>query len=221
MFDAVVYINLDFRVDRRKSVLQEITKLSHITENVHRVDAVLDTLCGHIGCGKSHIKAIELAIENDWNSVLIIEDDMQLEGDLSVLDKLDNISWDVILLGYAYGHNTPSETSFLLKAKGCTTTIAYIIRKHYYRTLLENFKESVVIMQSQLDKHSKEYLEKNLEVPKLNECTAIDQHWRPLQDKDTFYVLEPKIAIPNKELYSDNNCSIQHQTRIRHQIAQS
>jgi hypothetical protein len=221
MFDAVIYINLEFRVDRQKSVIQEIAKVSHITKNVHRVDAILNTLCGHIGCGKSHIKALEFAIENNWDSVLIVEDDLKLVGELSVLDKIENTPWDVMLLGYAHNHNKQSKIPFLLRAKRCTTTIAYIVRKHYYHTLLENFKESVIIMQSEFDRHSKEYQEKNMIVPKLNYCTAIDQHWHSLQAKDTFYALEPKIAIPKEELYSDNNCSVEHQTRILHQSAQS
>ena len=221
MFDAILYINLEHRKDRKESVIEEISKLSHITTNIHRINGVLHKLCGHIGCARSHINALQLAIENQWNSVLIVEDDLEVVGDLSVLDKIDKIKWDVMLLGYAHNNNKPSKYNFLVKVNGSTTTIGYIIRKHYYETLLGNFKESLDIMEEELKSHIKKYEELGEEIPKLHYCTAIDQHWFKLQDKDIFYAFKPKIGIPKSIFYSDNNCTIEHQARILHQSEQS
>jgi hypothetical protein len=55
---AILYINLFFRGDRETSVLNEIKKLANICDNVHKIDAVYEEMCGHIGCAKSHIKAL-------------------------------------------------------------------------------------------------------------------------------------------------------------------
>ena len=72
MFDAVLYINLAHRTDRKELILQEIQKIKNIDESqIYRIDAVLEPMCGHIGCGKSHINALELAIQNNWSSVLV------------------------------------------------------------------------------------------------------------------------------------------------------
>jgi GR25 family glycosyltransferase involved in LPS biosynthesis len=61
MFDAIIYINLKHRTDRNRDILEQIKKIN-MTVPIHRINAVLEPMCGHIGCGKSHILALELAI---------------------------------------------------------------------------------------------------------------------------------------------------------------
>ena len=102
MVDAILYINLEYRKDRKDNILSELEKLKDISTNVHRIDAVLNTECGHIGCGKSHIKALEFAIENNWDSVLIVEDDLCIQGDIENIRKINDIKWDVMMLGHGY-----------------------------------------------------------------------------------------------------------------------
>lgn len=43
---------------------------------VIRFDAIKDVE-GYIGCTKSHIAVLKMAIEHKWPNVLIVEDDMQ------------------------------------------------------------------------------------------------------------------------------------------------
>lgn len=211
MFDAILYINLNYRIDRKKYVLNEVKKLSHITTNIHRIDAVLEQWCGHLGCGKSHVKALELAIENNWGSVLILEDDVEFVEDLSNLNKIDKIEWDVMMLGYGYKHLSDCDHEFLKKPTRTTCTHAYIVRNHYYKTLLNNFKDAVKKMTNELEIHT----EKNKDnMKKLHYCSAIDHSWFSLQDKDTFYTFEPPIASQNKDMGSDNNCEIYHQNEL-------
>ena len=53
MVDAVLYINLSHRTDRKELILHEIQKIKNIYESqIYRIDAILDPMCGHIGCGK-------------------------------------------------------------------------------------------------------------------------------------------------------------------------
>jgi len=215
LIGGIAYINLEFRGDRKKHIELELKKLESITTNVHRIDAVLEPYCGHLGCGKSHIKAVELAIEKDWDSVLIVEDDMKFTEPATTLvpriQEVFDISWDVLLLGYGHKHIIPSTYSFLDKVITSTCAHAYIVRKHYYQTLLKNFQTSVWAMTNELREHMNKCKIENTPITKLHYCSAIDQGWFSLQGKDTFYVCNPQLGIQGDQTYSDNNCSIETQ----------
>jgi hypothetical protein len=214
MFDAILYINLEYRTDRKAHVLKELEKLEFITTNIYRIDACLEKWCGHLGCGKSHVKALELAVANEWNSVLIVEDDVGFVNHLSKLKEINDINWDVMMLGYGYHNLHETKYSFLKKVEGATTAHAYIVRKHYYQTLLNNFKDAVNIMAKELHVH----LEKNKENPtKLHYCSAIDQYWGSLQRRDIFYTFEPILAQQG-DLASDNNCEPHHQENLMNEL---
>ena len=212
MIDAILYINLDHRIDRKNLIETEIKKIKIDNLHIVRINAILNKLCGHIGCGKSHILALETAIENDWNSVLILEDDFEFTENITNInvffDKIEkiNMTYDVLLLATCNENIKDCEYDFIKKSMWSTTTPAYIVNKHYYKTLLENFKESVVIMENELNNHIN-----NNGINKLNYCTAIDQHWNILQGKDNFYVANPVLGT-QRNSWSDNNCSIEFQT---------
>jgi hypothetical protein len=218
MFDAVLYINLAHRTDRKELILNEIQKIKNIDESqIYRIDGVLEPMCGHIGCGKSHINALELAITNNWSSVLVLEDDFCFNehyDDEHSFNKIQNIEWDVMLLAQGYHYNQDSDYDFLKTARRSTTTSGYIVRKHYYPVLLDNFKNSVAIMEQEFQTHSENCIAQNAPVSKMNICSAIDQHWFSLQEKDTFYMFHPPIGH-QRNSWSDNNCSCEYQ---EHQI---
>jgi len=213
MVDAIVYINLAHRKDRMAHILIELEKISEMTTNIHRIDAVLEPLCGHLGCGKSHVKALELAVENNWESVLIVEDDLQFTESVDCKRMADvfSISWDVMLLGLGHHIIKPSPYSYLNRVVSTTCTHGYIIRRHYYKTLLDNFRTGVEKMTTELQNHIDTCKREEKPVSKLHYCSAIDQEWFRLQSKDTFYVFEPQFGIQQNNTYSDNNCSIEHQ----------
>lgn len=216
MIDAILYINLEYRTDRKEHIEKELKKLSHITTNIHRIDGVLEQWCGHLGCGKGHVKALELAIKHNWNSVLIVEDDLQLVEDLSNLSRINTIEWDVMMLGHSHTCLKECAYEFLRKATSTTGAYAYIIRKHYYQTVLDNFKNAVEKMKLELEIHT----EKNKDnMKKLHYCSAIDQTWFSLQDRDTFYTFHPSLAIHTGELGSDNNCEIYSQNALMSKLS--
>ena len=66
------------------------------------------------------------------------------------------------------------------------TASGYLINRHYFKTLLASYKES------------ERELEKGGEPIKW----ALDQHWKKLQVKDKWYVMEPTVG-KQKESYSD------------------
>jgi len=158
--DAILYINLDHREDRKNGILRQIQRLGFNPDKVIRIPAVYDKMCGHIGCGKSHIKALEYAIQNDFKRIMILEDDFNFDITRERFDdyltQAENMQWDVLLL--ALGHNSLQEKEGnLRKVNSCTTTSGYIVQQHYYETLLSNFAESVEIMLKQLDSHIAHY----------------------------------------------------------------
>lgn len=110
--DAIIYINLENRQDRKQLFLSELEKLATDMNKVHKISGVFIPKNGHKGCVQAHILALNLAKLNNWDMVLIMEDDAELNMNpddvnkiinktLSTLDK-NNIKWDVIMLASAY-----------------------------------------------------------------------------------------------------------------------
>lgn len=215
--NKILYINLKHREDRNKSILTNLKEYNFNMKKVHRINGVLHKLCGHIGCGKSHIKAIKLAIKNDWSNVMILEDDFVFDCDkhelFEKLNKVKSIEWDLLMLTGAHKIVDKSEYDFLERVKRCTVTAGYIVRKHYYQTLLSNFEESVTLMEQELENHINKCNKDNIPVTKLHYCSAIDQNWRTLQERDIFYLCKPYLGNQN-DSYSDNNCSVEYQDTI-------
>ena len=212
--DGILYINLDYRTDRKKQLLDNLEKYNIDFNKIHRIPAILTKYCGHLGCGMSHVKAIKYAISKKWNNVLILEDDFIFTADKddinSDLEKIMDDNWDILLLSHCnLSVHTNIDTSCpnIKKVKYATCTPAYIIKKPYLETLLDCFENSVKKMKVQLEKH----LEKHL--VKLNGgVSAIDQEWNKLQREDLFYAFQP--AVGTQRSISDNNMSISHQEKL-------
>ena len=180
--EKVIYINLEHRKDRKQHVEAELLKVFP-PEKIVRFDAIKDEK-GGIGCSKSHIGALELAIQNNWKNVLIVEDDMQwlkYQSGLNILKKLMLNTWDVILLS---GHFVKYDAK-TYKLGNCTGRTAYVVSNHYFQTLLENYKEGLRgLMQ--------EY------VPKYRG----DIYWNNLHKKNNWFIVMPQMCS-QKPSYSD------------------
>ena len=191
--DAIIYINLDHREDRKASILKQVSDIGFNPAIVHRIPAILNKQCGHLGCGESHVKALELAIERGWNRTLILEDDFRFDVSRTRLDEYlteaDQESWDVLLL--AKGHSSlHDKKGNMRKVKSCTTASGYIVQKPYYTTLHSNFADSVRVTREQLVKH----LEKYPGTKFIHGVAAIDMHWISLQGRDNFYIFDPVVG---------------------------
>lgn len=183
-----IYINLEKRLDRKINILTELNKIE-IT-NPFRFNAI-EMKNGAIGCSLSHIKCLELAIKNNYEHVLICEDDISiLEPELfknNVNQFLNsNIEWDVVLIA---GNNMlPYKpiNNFCIQIYNCLTTTGYIVKKHYLKTLLNNFKTGVM----------------NLMKNENESSFKIDKYWLKLQQNDKWFMIIPPTII-QKEDYSD------------------
>jgi GR25 family glycosyltransferase involved in LPS biosynthesis len=185
----ILYINLDIRPDRLKHVQNEMNKLLVVGERVNAIKMPH----GAVGCTLSHIKSLELAKERGWPHVFICEDDIfflnpeLLKENLLKFSENKEIDWDVVIIG---GNNCPPYeriADYCIKVSNNQTTTGYIVKAHYYDTLLANFKESAKRLMREPTKH-KQY--------------ALDIYWKSLQTTDKWYMITPPTVVQVDD-YSD------------------
>lgn len=181
-FSRIVYINLAHRRDRNVRMKHHLRELLAPKEKIIRFDAIKASP-GALGCVKSHIAVLEMAMESDWEDVLIFEDDFQFVRDdenISRLNKwlhtLDAVRWDMAFLSANYHRVTPLKSvDYLLRVNQAWCACAYRVKRHYYPHLLANFRQSLA------------YLEQGGDP----QCFALDVHWWHLMMKDCWLGIYP------------------------------
>ena len=177
--DKVVYINLDHRTDRNEH-MKQVTKT--FGDKVIRFSAIKHDN-GSIGCSMSHIEVLKIAIRENWDNILVLEDDVQwnsFEGGYQILKKLASNPYDVIMLGGSFVSYNQQD----YKLASCNTTTAFLVNRHYMQTLLSNFEESLFHL---------------IREPNMAHYYALDQYFMRLQKKDNWYIVQPPLMyqIPN------------------------
>jgi glycosyl transferase family 25 len=200
--DKVVYINADARQDRR-DIMDKFFREGQIPlSKVGRFSAIMTEKNGFIGCAKSHIGVLELAKQNQWKSVLVLEDDLEWIDFLKKYGKLDilgNKKYDALMLTGAYIDVKNEEN-----VKMSLYTNAYIVKEHYYDTLIQNFKEGIEKkIQAFEEKTVREYLDIFAHV------FNVDVYWSKLQYKDNWLCVNPPICQQVASYSNINNQTIQ------------
>lgn len=189
LFEHTLFINLDERTDRLAHVTAEFAKMGIVAERVKAIKMAT----GAVGCTMSHIRCLELAKQRGYEQVFICEDDITFtnpelfKANLEKFSDNDEIMWDLLIIG---GNNVPpyqQVTEYCARVFYCQTTTGYVVKKHYYDTLLENFKESA------------RQLMRN---PKNHSTYALDMYWKRLQMQDFWYMITPP-TVTQYESYSD------------------
>ena len=183
-----LYINLEHRTDRKNHIEQQ---LQLVGINAERFNAV-KTVHGAIGCSISHLKCLEMAKRNNWEHVMIIEDDILFLNPALFIANFNNFiksnrDFDVVLLA---GNNIPPyerTADYCVKVRTCQTTTGYIVKNHYYDKMIQNIKEGV---------------QKLIVEPENRRMFAIDRYWFRLQMQDNWYLITP-LTITQREDYSD------------------
>jgi glycosyl transferase family 25 len=116
-FDASYLINLPERVDRRKAVSAEFSRIGwrfgQSPGAVEIFPAIKPDAPGGFpsigvrGCFLSHFECLKRAHENQCSSVLVMEDDLTLSPSISrltpvLLSTLQTTGWDFIFLGHYF-----------------------------------------------------------------------------------------------------------------------
>ncbi len=185
----IVYINLQFREDRKEHIEKQLNTIGFT--NFQRFNAV-NLQSGALGCSMSHLKCINLAKKNNWDHILICEDDTEflnpdfLKKQLNLfLEK--NKSWDVLLLA---GNNMlpyKPYDDFAIQIYNCQTTTCYIVKQHYYDTIIKNYNDGITNL---------------LKNPEEKHKYCIDKYWLSLQRVDKWYLIIP-LSVIQREDYSD------------------
>ena len=183
-----LYINLKHRTKRNLQCIHSLKSIG--IKNPNRFNAISDDI-GLIGCTKSHIKCIEIAKSKDWPFICIFEDDLAFlnpEITIKKIEKYINTDYDVLFLG-AWIRNDKYDfiNDDLIKISYACCTHAYIVKKHYYDTYLNNLNTSL----------SKKYIEPD------NSLYNNDEYIQKLQRVDNWYCLYP-ILVTQRDGYSDN-----------------
>jgi GR25 family glycosyltransferase involved in LPS biosynthesis len=197
------YINLDERKKRNEETKTELKKLGIVSPN--RMSAV-QLKVGLVGCALSHIKVIQKAKELAWSYCIIFEDDILIEDPeklMGHITKYINFDYDVLYLGCWHAEPPGVVNNDLLRVRHAWTTHAYIIKAHYYDTMIENLREGAL---------------KKMQCPE-NNFYNLDEYVRVLQQKDKWYCLNP-IRVTQRDGWSDNFNSNRNLSAIIKKIPQ-
>lgn len=176
----VFYINLDNRPDRKTLVENELLSLGIDPTAMRRFRAI-ELSNGAIGCSLSHLRCIQHAKQENLPYIMVVEDDLKfidVEKFGIQFDKLlqSHTNWDVVLLA---GNNVGPYTivsDCAVKINQCQTTTGYLVKREYYDTLIENFKNGIQLLMAN---------------PHLHIHYAIDRYWFKLQSKDNWLLVYP------------------------------
>jgi glycosyl transferase family 25 len=182
------YINLHSRPDRKQHVESQMNLIGIHAERFNAIKMKN----GAIGCSMSHLKIIEMAKANDWDHVLIVEDDILFTDPALFVNQFNKFlynhkNFDVVLIA---GNNVPpykiiDETC--VQVMSCQTTTGYLVKKHYYDTLITNYKNGILQL---------------MKDPKNHVIYAIDKYWFKLQEIHKWYLIVP-LTVTQREDYSD------------------
>jgi glycosyl transferase family 25 len=140
----------------------------------------------------SHLKCLEIARQNNYDNILIVEDDIKFLNPSLFVEQLNKFlnthkTWDVVLVA---GNNIPPYKVIddsCVKITKCQTTTGYMVKSHYFDTLIDNIREGIKHLMREPEKHV---------------LYAIDKYWFRLQDKDLWYLITP-LTVTQREDYSD------------------
>ncbi len=195
-FDGVVYINLERRSERKRSLLSELARLNVDEKKVHRIEAVDDPFNGIRGCLQSHIQALDFVEKKGWKRGLILEDDAiftedpnRIKEEVTLFFDSAKEEWDIYLLGGMYWKAAYTSWEKIYLIKRSLRSHAYSVHPNYLDTLRRCFQGAVEAIRSHVFFHQ-------------SDLYAVDFIWEELQWKDRWF--GPKDPLCHQgEFFSD------------------
>jgi glycosyl transferase, family 25 len=182
--EKVFYINLDERSDRKLMVQRELLKIFEY-DVLERFPAIKEKN-GALGCSKSHLEVLKLAISRGYKNYIVVEDDFQII-DLPNLQKSmeqyntvkNKIKCDILLLTANTYQFAQTNLKHLIRSLFSYSTMGYLVQESYYDKLKENFEEGISLLTKTAQ----------------NKKYAIDVFWHKLQKEDMWLQLFPVCII--------------------------
>jgi GR25 family glycosyltransferase involved in LPS biosynthesis len=149
-FKKCYYINRKIRVDRKEMFENQLKKVGLI-DWVERCEAIDKDDVGEsvapskseIACGSSHRNIIEIAKKNNFENVLIFEDDAAFLDNFqeiisNSLQQIKDIDWDLFYLSCRlFDSKLDFLSENIIKIKSCYCTHAYCVNQKAYDRYLE------------------------------------------------------------------------------------
>lgn len=195
LLENVYYINLEEREDRKVFVETELKKMKWKYE---RFNAIKHEK-GIIGCCLSHLRVIEMAKEKDLDYVVILEDDIQFlqpeKYNKMLIDfrnfiESNSLDYDVLLIATNILDKVNGIipiNNYIYRVKASYSAAGYIVKKHYYDKIIENYKEGHKLF---------------MENPTVCGKYEFDVYWIKLQMVDKWFVIYPR-TVNQRESYSN------------------
>jgi glycosyl transferase family 25 len=191
-FPRIYCINLDRRTDRWDECLIEFEKHNLDVKRYSAFDGrnlppVPGLTQGNVGAIYSHRGIIEYAKDNNFDNILILEDDVEFHNEVNNLffefiGEVPN-DWDIIFFGANHSLNNPYMTEPILK-----------VRKHVYRIIRSYANHCYVVKNTAYDKL--------IEALSKNENKANDVLVSDVQCELNCYLFRPHLAW-QRPSYSD------------------
>ena len=194
--DYHYYINLEKRVTRKKQCVKQLKSIG--IHKPKRFNAI-ENENGLIGCAQSHIECLKIAKEENWPYICIFEDDLLFIEPGRIKEMINmyiGYEYDVLYIG-AWIREYKSINKDLVRVTNGCCFHAYIVKSHYYETLLNNLNEG---------------LQKKIKDPE-NMSYNNDEYICELQIKDNWLCFNPVLAT-QRDGYSDNFKEIRNYQRI-------
>jgi GR25 family glycosyltransferase involved in LPS biosynthesis len=195
--DHIFYINLDKRTDRLDQILTEFDKMELPTykNTPERFPALYTPDFGILGCTKSHCEVMKIALERQYENILIFEDDFTFLVNKEVFEKEiqqifeNNVNFDVVMFSYNIKKSQEDpQYPFLKKIINASTASCYLVNGKYLPKLINLYEEAIPL----------------LEQTKMHWEFANDVVWCKLMEVDNWYATNTRVGI-QRPSYSDNS----------------
>lgn len=153
----ILYINLDRSKERNQHMLNQIKEYKLSAKRISGIDGsnlknnpnikytnTFNLSEGELGCTLSHLKAVKYAYENDYDRVVIIEDDLSFDlmplwpADLTIPSLIEKESWDIMQLTNC-NVKCPMKKTITQFDPDCWGCGAYVIKRSGMKNLLDKY----------------------------------------------------------------------------------
>jgi len=187
--DALYYINLDYRIDRKLEFLEWIEESGFPQEKVNRIEATATPGRGHVGAYLSHIKTLQTFLNSSHNNCIIFEDDYQplkVETFWSDIGRLfeSGMDFDLVMCSYGTLRSEATDINFIHKVIHSYTASGFIITREFAK-ILNGFWENGVKLLLEEEEQTKQQCEKY----------KLDVTWMDLMPVSKWYTFYPRLGI--------------------------
>jgi len=194
--DRIVYINLEYRKDRKEDIESELQKYDLLDKSERFIGFHVPDQ-GILGCSKSHLEVLKIAKERGYKNILILEDDFEFvvskeEFERNLSDFFESgLEYDVCMISFNNLENSDDivlECPVVRRVLNSQTASGYIVNSAYLDRLISLYEWSCPL----------------LEETKEHWNYANDQCWKSLQPTDKWYHFIERMG-KQRSGFSDNS----------------